>query len=153
MSRKLGPGLYRFDDLAVGDWFETGGIVVTEAHIVGFAGLSGDFFDIHMDDRAAEARGFPARVAHGLLVLALIDGLKNRAEPRLDAIASLGWDWRFTAPVFAGDRISATATVEALDATRKPDRGVLRLGLVARKDGGEIVQDGATTLMMRRARS
>lgn len=151
MSRKLGPGVFDYDALAVGDWFDTGAIVVTEAHIVAFAGLSGDFFDIHMDDAAAEARGFPARVAHGILVLALVDGLKNRAEPRLDAIASMGWTWRFTAPVFAGDRVTARATVQALKPATKPDRGVLRLGLVARKDGGVVVQEGETLLMMRRA--
>ena len=70
-GRVLPTGDYWFEDLEPGDWFETGHIVVTEAHIVAFAGLSGDFFDIHMDDEFARAQGFPGRIAHGLLVLVL----------------------------------------------------------------------------------
>lgn len=90
--RQLSAGEYFYEDLAIGDWYETGALVVTDAHIVGFAGLSGDFFDIHMDDEFARAHGFPGRVAHGLLGLALTDGLKNRAAVRIMAIASLGWN-------------------------------------------------------------
>jgi len=54
-------------------------MVVTESHIVQFAGLSGDLFDLHMDDEFARSLGFSGRVAHGLLGLILMDGLKNRA--------------------------------------------------------------------------
>ena len=150
MSRRLAPGRYGWRDLAPGDWWETGGVTVTEAHIVGFAGLSGDFFDLHMDDDAARALGFPRRVAHGLLVLSLVDGLKNRAPVQLAAIASLGWDWRFAAPVFAGDRIAARLHVETVRPTRSdPARAVLRLGLSVSNRDGAVVQEGCNTLMMR----
>src|SRR4051812_13519420 len=97
LGRALAAGEYWFEDLAEGDHYETGRIVVTEAHIVSFAGLSGDFFDIHMDDEFARSQGFPGRIAHGLLGLALTDGLKNRAAVRVMAIASLGWAWKFCA--------------------------------------------------------
>src|SRR5262249_11347767 len=91
----IADGYNWYEDLAVGDRFATGGIVVTESHVAAFAGLTGDFFDLHVDDQFAEELGFSGRVAHGILGLALADGLKNRAAPRMRAIASLGWNWKF----------------------------------------------------------
>ena len=54
----MNPGLNWYEDCGVGDAFATGGIVVTESLIQAFAGLSGDFFDLHMDDRFARDLGF-----------------------------------------------------------------------------------------------
>lgn len=149
MSRELGPGDYYFEDVEVGSVFRTGGLVITESHIVQFAGLSGDFFDLHMDDEFARAQGFPARVAHGLLVLALADGLKNRASANILAVASLGWRLDFKAPVFAGDRISAEIEIKAKRLSSK-GRGLVTLGFTVRKQTGEVVQVGETTLVTRR---
>jgi len=149
-SRELAAGRYFQDDLAPGDWYATGHIVVTEAHIVGFAGLAGDFFNVHMDDAAARELGFPGRIAHGILGLALIDGLKNRSDVRLAAVASLGWDWSFTAPILVGDRIGATLTVAESRATRAGDRGVVVLSIEATKQDDSVVQRGTNTLLMQR---
>jgi len=148
-GRQLAPGEYFFEDLKPGDWYETGHIVVTEAHIVGFAGLSGDFFDIHMDDEFARQQGFPARLAHGLLGLALTDGLKNRASARVMAIASLGWNWRFVGPIFAGDRIGVMISVKETRQSSK-GQGIVTLHLEVAKQSGEVVQQGETTLLMMR---
>ena len=84
-----------YEDAPVGLAFDTEGIVVTESHVVQFAGLSGDFFALHMDDEFARSMGFQGRVAHGLLGLILLDGLKNRAAQRFQAVASLSWQWNF----------------------------------------------------------
>lgn len=146
--RNLPPGEYYFEDLEEGDRYAAGSLVVTESHIVQFAGLSGDFFDLHMDDVFARSQGFPARVAHGLLVLALADGLKNRASVRILAVASLGWRWDFTGPVFAGDRISVAVEVRAKRLSRK-GRGLVTLAFTVEKLTGEIVQSGETTLIAR----
>jgi 3-hydroxybutyryl-CoA dehydratase len=148
VSRALPPGRYGFEALAPGDWWETDGIVVGEAQVAAFAGLSGDFFRIHMDDAAARALGFPGRVAHGLLGLALVDGLKNRAAVQLDAIASLGWEWRFAAPILLGDRIAARIEVEAVRASGKPGRGIARLRIVTTNQSAAVVQEGINTLML-----
>lgn len=145
----LAAGEYWFEDLHAGDWFETGHLVVTESQIVAFAGLSGDFFDVHMDDEFARAQGFPGRIAHGLLGLALIDGLKNRAGVKLMAIASLGWNWQFTGAILAGDRIGAVIRVDELRLSSK-GKGVLTLMLEVKKQDGTVVQKGQTTLLMRR---
>jgi acyl dehydratase len=122
--------------------------VVTESHIVQFAGLSGDFFDVHMDDRFAQSLGFPRRIAHGLLCLALVDGLKNRAESRFAAVASLSWQWNFRSAVFIGDRIAARITVSDKRMTRRADRGILTLQVEAFNQDGKVVQDGSNLLMV-----
>jgi acyl dehydratase len=147
-GRQLTPGDYWFEDVHRGDWFATGHIVVTEAHIVSFAGLSGDFFDVHMDDDFAREQGFPSRIAHGLLGLALADGLKNRASVHLMVAASLGWNWKFTGPIFAGDRIGARITVQEKRLSSK-GQGIMTLHIDVTQQEGRLVQKGETTLLAR----
>ena len=144
-----GEHLY-YDDVEVGFTLETGGIVITESHVVQFAGLSGDFFDLHMDDAFARGLGFPRRVAHGLLGLMLVDGLKNRVPRPFAGVASLSWQWNFRAPVFIGDRISARLTLTDKRVTKRPERGILTLDLAAHNQDGAVVQDGTNMLMVRR---
>lgn len=141
--------LLYFEDVPVGFTAETGGILITESHVVQFAGLSGDFFDLHMDDAFARSLGFPRRVAHGLLGLILVDGLKNRVPQPFAGVASLSWQWNFRAPMFIGDRLSARLTVTDKRATRRPDRGILTLSIGAHNQDGAVVQDGTNLLMVR----
>jgi 3-hydroxybutyryl-CoA dehydratase len=151
---RLQPGKCYFEDLQVGCYFQTGRIVVTETHIVNFAGISGDFFDVHMDDEFARAQGFPARIAHGLLGLSLVDGLKNRADVQLQAVASLGWkSWNFTAPIVMGDSITAKISVEIAKLTSKGDRGVVELRFDVTNQDDVLVQTGCNVLLMRRGES
>jgi 3-hydroxybutyryl-CoA dehydratase len=103
---------------------------------------------IRVNPASARAMGFPTRVAHGLLVLSLIDGLKNQAAAQFDAVASLHWSWDFSAPVLVGDRISATLTVESLRPTRAPGRGIVRLGVRVVNQDGALVQSGHNLLMV-----
>lgn len=151
---RLQPGKYFYDDLSVGSFFQTGRIVVTETHIVNFAGISGDFFDVHMDDEFARAQGFPARIAHGLLGLSLVDGLKNRADVQLQAVASLGWkSWEFKAPIVMGDSITAKITVETIKLTSKGNRGVVELRFDVTNQDDALVQTGCNVLLMQRGES
>ncbi|MCW5964454.1 MAG: MaoC family dehydratase N-terminal domain-containing protein [Bryobacterales bacterium] len=138
-----------YEDAPVGLVFETDGMTVTETHIVQFAGLSGDFFPLHMDDDYARELGFPRRVAHGLLGLILLDGLKNRAEHRFASVASLSWHWNFRKPLYAGDRITGRLAITDKRLTRNPARGILTLSLELRNREGEILQDGTNLLMVR----
>ncbi len=139
-----------FEDATVGERFATGGIVVTETHVMNFAGLTGDFFDLHVDDEFARQLGFPGRVAHGILGLAIVDGLKNRAETRFRAVASLGWNWKFTRPILIGDRIHAEIEVAGKRETRRADRGILALSFQVKNQRGEVVQEGTNELMVLR---
>ncbi len=145
---RIDPALLRYEQVEPGLTYETGGITVTEGHILGFAGLTGDFFDIHMDDDYARGLGYPGRVAHGLLGLALCDGLKNRAGVRFAAIVSLGWRWSFTGPILAGDRIRARITVLSRRTTRNPGRGILTLGFELLNQRDEVVQKGENDLLV-----
>lgn len=138
-----------FEQIEPGLSFRTSGIVVTESHVVQFAGISGDFFDLHMDDDFARSVGFPRRVAHGLLCLAMLDGLKNRAETQFANVATLEWTYRFHKPVLIGDRIQGEVTVIDKRLTRRADRGVVRLQVQLRNQDGVVVQDGVHVLMVR----
>ncbi|MBB5695221.1 MaoC family dehydratase [Muricoccus pecuniae] len=139
-----------YEEIAVGLSWETPGITVTEAHILAFAGLTGDFYDLHVDDDYARALGYPTKVAHGLLGLSLADGLKNRSSVRLAAIVSLGWRWSFAAPILPGDRISATIRVAGRRETKRPERGIVTLDFDLRNQRGETVQRGQNDMMVHR---
>jgi 3-hydroxybutyryl-CoA dehydratase len=145
---KIDPALLRYDQITPGLVFETGGITVGEAHILAFAGLTGDFFDIHMDEDYARDLGYPGRVAHGLLGLALTDGLKNRAPVRFAAIVSLNWRWSFTGPILIGDRIHARIAVLSKRLTKNPARGIVTLGFELLNQRSEVVQKGENDLMV-----
>ncbi len=146
-GRELPPGVYGFDDVAESDYVVTGSTDVTVEMIDAFAELTGDRFGIHMSEAEAERHGFPGRVAHGLLVLSLVDGLKNQAGAQFRAQASLGWDWTFKVPVFAGDRISARITILEKRALRDQERGILRLGFDVINQEATTVQHGENLLM------
>jgi 3-hydroxybutyryl-CoA dehydratase len=147
-GRLLKPGMYDLNDIEAGDRFVTSGMTVTEAHVVNYAGVSGDMYDLHLDDVAAQQAGFPGRIAHGLLGLALADGLKTRSAVRFSALATLSWNWAFRAPLMIGDRIHVEIEVAAKRVTKRVDRGIATLKLKVLNQTGEIVQDGETLLLM-----
>ena len=142
------PGSYGYADLQVGSSYVTGGVTVTEAHVVGFAGISGDLFDIHMDDDFAKSMGFPGRIAHGLLGLALADGLKTRSRVHLKGVATLSWNWSFRAPLLIGDRIRVRIDIRAVRPTKRVDRGIVTLGMTVFNNRDEVVQEGESLLLM-----
>jgi 3-hydroxybutyryl-CoA dehydratase len=139
----------RFEEIEPGLAFATSGIVVTESHVVQFAGISGDFFDVHMDDEFARGVGFPGRIAHGLLCLSMVDGLKNRATTCFASVATLEWTYRFHKPVLIGDRIQGRISVLDKRLTRQGNRGIVRLKVEVHNQSGELIQDGINTLMVR----
>lgn len=145
----LEPGLYSFDRLQPGDTLLTDWVQVSPQAIDAFAALTDDHFAIHLSDEAARAHGFDRRVAHGLLILSLVEGLKSSAPARFDTFASLGWEWSFRAPVFANDRIRAQVTVAA-KRVASFHKGLLTLAIRVENQDGQIVQQGQTRLMAKR---
>ena len=140
-----------FDEIEVGEEYTTPGVTVTNYHVMQFAGLSMDFFELHTSDEFAKKTVFGRRVAHGLLGLALADGLKNRSDLQVHAIASLSWNWTFAGPIFLDDTIHVRLRVAQKRASRsKPDRGVVALGLEVLNQRGEVVQRGENRLMVER---
>lgn len=150
-ARLLPPGLHSFDTLLPGDHFDTTTAPVTAEAIRAFADLTGDRFEVHLSDTGAQAHGFPAMVAHGLLVLSLVEGLKSSAPVQLGSFAALGWDWQFAVPVLAGDRIRCRVTVLEKRAAG-PESGLLTLGVQVFNQHGQCVQKGTARVMAHRDR-
>src|SRR6516225_1788808 len=100
-----------FDDVEVGQEWESLGRTITETDIVNFAGLSGDFNPIHLDHEFARTTPFRRPIAHGLLVFSIASGLGLFAPPmRTLAILSIR-EWSFKNPVFPGDTIHVVSKV------------------------------------------
>ena len=109
-SDRVHPFRKYFEELEIGDTLTTHRRTVTEADIVNFAGMSGDFFYAHMDDIAAKESMFGRRVAHGYFVLAAAAGLFVDPAPG-PVLANYGMEnLRFTKPVYAGDTIQVKLT-------------------------------------------
>lgn len=114
------------DDFPVGQVYTTQGLTVTEAHVVSWAGLTGDFYPLHVDAEYARKSQFGERLAHGPMIFALAVGLVALAGFAGDAaIAWLGVDgMRMRAPVKIGDTIRVTVTVRSHEPTRNPKKGI-----------------------------
>ena len=140
-----------FDQIEVGEEHSTPGVTITDWHVMQFAGLSMDFFELHTNDEFAKQTQFGQRVAHGLMGLAITDGLKNRSEFQVRAIASLHWSWDFVGPIFIGDTITAKLRVADKKPSRsKSDRGVVTLDIELTNQDGTVLQKGQNRLMVER---
>lgn len=139
-----------YEDLSVGSEITTDGITICDAHIVNFCGVGGDFFAVHVDDEAARALGFDRKIAHGLMIVSMVDGLKMRCAWQLQAVATLALNWNFKQPVFSGDRIYAKIRVESRRETKRHDRGIINFAFDVLNQDGACVQTGTSVTMMRR---
>jgi acyl dehydratase len=145
-----------FEDLEVGMSWRSGGRTVTEADVVAFAGVSGDFNPIHVDAQHARGTAFGGRIAHGALVLAIATGLRQQQGTFRGTLkAWLGMrDWRFSAPVRIGDTVHVVTEVTALRDTKDPGAGLAVQGVEVRNQRDEVVASGEfVTLMHRRERA
>jgi acyl dehydratase len=145
-----GDGRRFFDEIQVGEEYESPGRTVTEADIVLFAGLSGDYNVLHTDAEFMKSSIFGERIAHGLLGLSIQSGLLTRAMRPYATIAFLGLRWKFRGPIKIGDTIRARAKVIGKKETSKPDQGVVTLSRQVLNQRGEVVQEGETDLMVAR---
>lgn len=141
-----------FDDFAEGEVIVTASRTVTEADVVAFAGLSGDYNALHTDATFAAATPFKERVAHGMLVASIATGLANQAGVfEGTTLALLGMSAKWPAPVKFGDTIHLEITVTGKKASSsKPDRGVVTMTKVAKNQRGEAVMESEWTVLMKR---
>ena len=144
------PANRYFDDIQVGEEYESPGRTVTEADIVIFAGLSGDYNVLHTDAEFMKQSIFGERIAHGLLGLAIQSGLLARAMRPYATLAFVGLKWKFKGPIKIGDTIRVRARVTAKRETSDRDRGVITLERQVLNQRGEVVQEGETDLMVER---
>jgi acyl dehydratase len=131
-----------YDDVEVGQEWESSGRTVTEADVVNFAGVSGDFNPIHMDHEFAKTTPFRRPIAHGLLVFAIGSGLGMNC-PLMRTIAFLQVrEWNFREPLFIGDTVRMKSRVLEKNIRGRGRRGeiVWYRGVINQE--GKVVQDG-----------
>jgi acyl dehydratase len=137
-----------FDDVAVGQEWESVGRTVTEADIVNFAGLSGDFNPIHLDHEFARSTPFRRPIAHGLLVLAIASGLGVNAPPmRTLAFLSIR-DWQLKGPIYIGDTLRVRSKVLEKELRGRGRRGIITWQRTIVNQEGKVVQEGVTVTLV-----
>ena len=141
-----------FEDFKVGEVLATGRRTVEGGDVSRFAGLTGDFNPLHTDDVFAKQTPFGARVAHGILTLAVSNGQQNLSGWfEGTALALLGLDRvRFTAPVKFGDTIHTEMTVRRARESSKPDRGVVTFDVAVKNQHDDVVCTYEASVLMRR---
>jgi acyl dehydratase len=138
-----------FDDLAPDDEWESPARTVTEADVVAFAGVSGDYNPLHMDHEASARGPFGKPVAHGLLGLAYASGLSSYA-PRVDTLAFLAiLEWKFLEPIAFGDTLRVISRVVSLELRARGRRGVVTWHRRLVNQNGATVQEGLTQTLVR----
>jgi acyl dehydratase len=140
-----------FEDFTQGFTITTPERTITEADIVAFAGLSGDFHPIHTNEIYARQTPFGKRVAHGALILSISLGLATRLNQLGDTLLALGAldQVRFRNPVFAGDTISVEKSVfetMEMDAVR----GVVIFHTHVRNHDRKVILSYTDKLLVRR---
>lgn len=137
-----------FDDVAVGQEWKSLGRTVTQADIVNFAGLSGDFNPIHVDHEFAKSTPFRQPIAHGLLVFSIASGLGVHSPPMRTLAFLEIRDWHFKAPVFIGDTIRVRTTLLAKEVRARGRRGIMTWQRQIVNQGGKMVQEGVSQTLV-----
>lgn len=143
-------GLY-YEDFEVGVAHMTAARTLTEADVVTFAGLSGDYNPLHTDEEFGKATPFGGRIAHGVLTLAVATGLTNQlAIYEGTTIALMELTVRFTGVVKFGDTVHVVLTPNEKKEHKKPDRGFVVFDLDVKNQRDETVLAGSWTCLQRR---
>jgi acyl dehydratase len=139
-----------FEDFEVGTITRSRTRTITEADVVNFAGLSGDFVELHTSEEFAKAGPFGRRIAHGLLVLSISSGLMVQMGHTTDTvIAFYGIDrLRFVRPTFIGDTVRVEKKV--VDRQDKDKGGVVTFETTVLNQNSEPVIVYTDKLMVRR---
>lgn len=140
-----------WDEFEVGAEFETAARTISEADVVSFAGLSGDFNPLHTNEEFARHTPFGTRIAHGVLSLAVATGLANQLGIfEGTTLALMEMITRYTGAVRFGDTIRVVFRVADKKESKKPDRGVALFDVRVLNQRDESVLEGQWTLMLTR---
>ncbi len=142
-------GIY-FEEFTLGQTVKTLSRTVSEDAIFNFAGLTGDYNQIHTDAEFAKTTQFGQRVAHGLLGLSIATGLIMRTgflEGTVLAFREIQ-DWKFVKPIFIGDTIHALLTVSEMKALPRIGAGALIASVEVKNQNDEVIQKGTLNLLV-----
>jgi acyl dehydratase len=114
------------DEFKIGDIYKTPAITMTETHVVNWAGLTMDFYPLHMDKEYAAKTPFGERLVHGPLIFGIAVGLVSMAG--IGGVAAIAWlgtdNMRMLQPVKIGDTVRVEVEVIKQRKTRKPEQGI-----------------------------
>jgi acyl dehydratase len=139
-----------FEEFEVGDEVLSPGRTVTEADIVAFAALSGDYNPLHTDAEYAKGTIFGERIAHGLLGLSIASGQIERLGFIAGTVeAFMGLEWKFRGPIKIGDTIHVETKVTRKKEMRRLGGGLIVLDVAVLNQKGETVQKGQWTALIK----
>jgi 3-hydroxybutyryl-CoA dehydratase len=139
-----------FEEFEIGDAMVTAEHVVTEEEILAFARLSGDDNPMHSDPEYAKTHMFGQQVAHGLLILSIALGLAWRLGfMRETVLAFRSLEWKFSLPVFIGDRIRVKATVYQRKAMSRLGGGAVIFDAKVLNQDDDVVQRGKWNVLVK----
>ncbi len=130
-----------FEEIQVGDrasFTKT----ISEADIYGFAGITGDFNPVHVNEEYAKKSRFKKRIAHGMLTASFISTVLGTDLPGANTIY-MSQEVKFTAPVYIGDTLTAEAEV----VEKREDKRILTLKTTVVNQDGKTVVDGQAKAM------
>ncbi len=142
-------GMY-FEEFQVGQVVITAARTVTEGDILSFAGLSGDYNQIHTDAEFAKGTPYGQRIAHGILVLSIASGLAMRSgilEGTVIAFREIN-EWKFVKPVFIGETVHVELNVKETKALPRIGGGSVLIGLAVKNQKDEVVMRGDWSVLV-----
>jgi len=152
MSESTRPRGSYFEEFEIGEMVETPSRTITETDVVLFAGLSGDYNQLHTDAEFAKETMFGERIAHGLLGLSVASGLAARLgfiEGTVQAFTGL--EWKFRAPIRFGDTIRAQFTVKQKKEMKRLGGGFITFDVTVLNQKDEVAQKGSWTVLVKSA--
>ena len=151
MSRSMESrrGLY-FEEFKVGQEVSSPGRTITESDIVNFAGISGDYTQIHTDVEYSKTTPIGKRVAHGLLVMSIASGLAARTgvlEGTVLVFREIN-NWKFIKPIFIGDTIHVDMIVMETKELKRIGAGAVVIEIRVINQADEVVMKGNWNVLM-----
>jgi len=141
-----------FEEFEIGDVVETTSRTITETDVVLFAGLSGDYNQLHTDAEFGKETMFGERIAHGLLGLSVASGLASQlgfVEGTAQAFTDL--EWKFRGPIKFGDTIHAQFEVEQKKEMKRLEGGFVTFKVAVLNQDDETVQKGEWRILIKSA--
>lgn len=138
-----------YDDIQEDQVYVTASRTVTESDVMMFAGLTGDFNELHTSEHYAQGTSFGARIAHGMLTLAIANGLYMRLNLfEKCTVANLGIEkWSFRKAVLIGDTLHVKLSLLDKRVTSNPKKGVVRWQVGVYNQNEEEVAGGVWVKM------
>ena len=142
-------GMY-FEEFEIGQKITTTPRTINEADVVAFAGLSGDYNQIHTDAAYAATTPFGQRIAHGLCVMSIISGLITRTGVMEGTVLAFREvvEWKFSQPVFFGDTVHAETEVIETKPYPRLSGGAVVIKIDVKNHKGALVQSGKWSVLM-----